>query len=111
MQKTNSLGQLLIQSRLKYGYTQKEIADFTKISRSTYGHIEANYRKPTIDFLLRICVLYKENPLLYLLPLIPADYLESQTYYLEYLTNLSKVKYKINTKRSKKRNKRCWSKN
>lgn len=109
MQTTNSIGEILIKARLSSGYTQKEIADFTRISRSTYSHIEANYRKPSIEFLLRLCVLYKENPLTYLLPLMPPDYLDSQPQYLNYLTNLSKIKYKAGTKRSKKRKKKCWS--
>lgn len=110
MQSTNSLEQILIKSRLSSGYTQKEIAEFTKISRSTYGHIEAGYRKPTVDFLLRLCILYKENPLIYLLPLIPSDYYDTHAHYLNYLTVLSRYKYKSGTKRSRKRNKKCWSK-
>lgn len=52
MSDTTTFGAMLIRLRLHSGYTQKEIAASTGISRSSYCHLEADYRKPTMEFLL-----------------------------------------------------------
>ena len=111
MSDTVTFGAMLIRLRLHSGYTQKEIAESTGISRSSYCHLESDYRKPTIDFFVKLCIFYKLNPVKLLLPLFPEDSTASQKRYLQYLRDLSNTRYKADTKRNRKRNVKCWSKN
>ena len=110
MSDSNKFGDTLIKLRLQSGYTQNEIASFTGISRSCYCHFESNYRMPKIDFLIRLCILYKANPVQLLLPIFPDECTNSQKSYLQYLKSLCTIKYKPDTKRSRKRKSKCWSK-
>ena len=101
---------MLIRLRLHSGYTQKEIAASTGISRSSYCHLEADYRKPTMEFFIKLCIFYKQNPVKLLLPLFPKESMDSQKHYLQYLNSLCEIRYKSDTKRNRKRNVKCWSK-
>lgn len=107
-----SLGIQLTQARLRAGYTQLEIARLTGTSRSTYCHIESGISAPSVHLLLQLCILYKENPITYLLCLMPEEQLITQKHYTQYLQDLSRIKYKADSKRSRRRSKsHCWSKN
>ncbi|WP_440587839.1 helix-turn-helix domain-containing protein [Wujia sp.] len=110
MSDTTTFGTMLIRLRLHSGYTQKEIAASTGISRSSYCHLEADYRKPTMEFFIKLCIFYKQNPVKLLLPLFPEESMDSQKHYLQYLNSLCEIRYKSDTKRNRKRNVKCWSK-
>ena len=110
MSDTTTFGTMLIRLRLHSGYTQKEIAASTGISRSSYCHLESDYRKPTMAFFVRLCIFYKQNPVKLLLPIFPEDLHDSQKHYLQYLNSLCEIRYKADTKRNRKRNVKCWSK-
>ena len=110
MSDTTTFGAMLIRLRLHSGYTQKEIAASTGISRSSYCHLEADYRKPTMEFFIKLCIFYKQNPVKLLLPLFPEESMDSQKHYLQYLNSLCEIRYKSDTKRNRKRNVKCWSK-
>ena len=110
MSGTTTFGAMLIRLRLHSGYTQKEIAASTGISRSSYCHLEADYRKPTMEFFIKLCIFYKQNPVKLLLPLFPEESMDSQKHYLQYLNSLCEIRYKSDTKRNRKRNVKCWSK-
>ena len=110
MSDTTTFGAMLIRLRLHSGYTQKEIAASTGISRSSYCHLEADYRKPTMEFFIKLCIFYKQNPVKLLLPLFPEESMHSQKHYLQYLNSLCEIRYKSDTKRNRKRNVKCWSK-
>ena len=45
--------------------TQKQVADFLKISTRAYSHYETGDREPSIPILIRLCALYE----------VSADYL------------------------------------
>ena len=100
MSDTTTFGAMLIRLRLHSGYTQKEIAASTGISRS----------KPTMEFFIKLCIFYKQNPVKLLLPLFPEESMDSQKHYLQYLNSLCEIRYKSDTKRNRKRNVKCWSK-
>lgn len=89
MQRNTEFGTLLTTARLAAGYSQREVAEFTKISRSAYGHMELCIRKPSAEFILRISALYHANPITFLQPLIPDDLFNANQTYLCYLTKLS----------------------
>ena len=103
MSDTTTFGAMLIRLRLHSGYTQKEIAASTGISRSSYCHLEADYRKPTMEFFIKLCIFYKQNPVKLLLPLFPEESMDSQKHYLQYLNSLCEIRYKSDTKRNRKR--------
>lgn len=52
-----SLCDMLKDYRIENGYTQKEIADYLKVDRSTYAKYE-NGRKPKIDVFISLAELY-----------------------------------------------------
>ena len=66
--------------------------------------------KPTMEFFIKLCIFYKQNPVKLLLPLFPEESMDSQKHYLQYLNSLCEIRYKSDTKRNRKRNVKCWSK-
>ena len=70
-----TLPEILKEKRNALGYTQSETADLLFITRSTYNHYEKGERTPPVEVLVRIAQLYKMNPLDFIAPLIPPEYL------------------------------------
>lgn len=115
MLRNTEFGTLLTTARLSAGYSQREVAEFTCISRSAYGHMELCIRKPTAEFILRISALYQTNPVIFLQTLIPEDLYMPDRSFLHYLSGLSKYdpnssyaktlkQPKLTSRRKKKRN-------
>ncbi len=55
---TNTLGRRIARKRKEFRYTQAQMAELTKVSRSLIGQIELDNVKPTLEFLsrfVRIC--------------------------------------------------------
>ena len=51
------LGEILKKYRTKHGYTQKKLADYLGIDRTTYTKYET-VRKPEIDVIMRLAAFY-----------------------------------------------------
>ncbi|MBR4859491.1 MAG: helix-turn-helix transcriptional regulator [Clostridia bacterium] len=51
------LGEILKKYRTEYGYTQKKLADYLGIDRTTYTKYET-VRKPEIDVIMRLAAFY-----------------------------------------------------
>ena len=111
MQRNSEFGTLLTTIRLSAGYSQREVAEYTQVSRSTYGHMESCIRKPTAEFILRISALYKTNPVIFLNSLIPEDLLYCDASFLAYLNDLSKYTPKKESQKAKKESKQTSRRN
>lgn len=51
------LGEIMKKYRLEHNYTQKKVADYLGIDRTTYTKYET-VRKPEIDVIMKLAVLY-----------------------------------------------------
>lgn len=54
-----NVGKLLKKFRKEHRYTQKIVADYLKLNRSSYANIESGRHLPRIDKILDLSLLYK----------------------------------------------------
>lgn len=53
----DKLGEIMKKHRIEHNYTQKKVADYLGIDRTTYTKYET-VRKPEIDVIMKLAVLY-----------------------------------------------------
>lgn len=65
MKKSNredkAVGEILREYRTKLGFTQKKIADYLSVDRTTYAKYENGERRPQIDVLVALADFYSTN--------------------------------------------------
>lgn len=76
---------VLRSQRIAAGYNQTEAANQLYMTRSTYQHYEAGRRTPSVDTIIRICVLFKIHPVDLICTFIPKDIQESAPDFIDIL--------------------------
>lgn len=57
--RSETIGKILIDFRLKRGYTQQEISDAIGIARQTYAGYESGRHEPSAEILIRLADIYE----------------------------------------------------